>query len=303
MLKSFEEIFKKAEETENLKLALVGAADESSVKAVVECARRNWVDPILIGPKKEVEEVLKRLNAEDFKDEIVDVEEFEEMSKTASSLVREGKAQLIMKGLIHTASFMRPVLDKETGIRTDRLISHVLFFEDEKIGKLRLITDGGIVPYPDAKKKAGILHNAVLAMKGIGVYPPKIALVAGGEGKDRRIRAIDDAWTLKEMQERGELPEDWIMDGPFGVDVALSEKAAEKKKIQSPVAGTADILLMPNLEAGNVAYKILKYFYPEIKAGGFLMGARVPVVLMSRADDFQTKLRSIAVAKLAYEHC
>ena len=215
-------------------------------------------------------------------------------------LVSTGYADMVMKGLLDTATFLRSVLNKEIGLRTGRLMSHVAVFEIEGIDRLILLTDAAFNTYPDLKAKVDILNNSVEVAKAIGVKEPKVAAICAVEVVNPDMPATTDAAMLSKMNDRGQI-KGCLVDGPLAIDNALSMEAAEHKKISGPVAGRADIMLLPNIESANVMYKTLTYT-SKTKNGGILVGTSAPVILTSRADSFETKVNSIALAALVSEN-
>jgi phosphate butyryltransferase len=212
-------------------------------------------------------------------------------------LVSSGNADMVMKGLVDTATFLRAVLDKEKGLRTGKILSHVAVFDVPALQRIIVLTDAAMNIAPDLMTKKQILENAVGIAKSIGIDTPKVAVVAAVEVVNPDMQPTLDAAVLSKMNDRGQI-KGCIVDGPFAIDNALSEEAAEHKGIKSPVAGKADIILVPNIETGNVMYKTLTYT-SNAKNGGILAGAAAPVILTSRSDSHESKLYSIALASLA----
>ena len=217
----------------------------------------------------------------------------------AVELVSSGKADMMMKGLIDTANFLRAVLNKEVGLRTGKQMSHIAVFEIPGFDRLIFLTDAAFNMYPELKEKIDIVNNAVMVAKSIGVETPKVAPICAVEVVNPAMQATLDAATLSKMNERGQI-KGCIIDGPLALDNAISVEAAQHKKITSPVAGKADILLMANIEAGNAMYKCLTYT-TKSKNGGLLAGAAAPVIVTSRADSPESKMNSIALAALVAE--
>lgn len=213
--------------------------------------------------------------------------------------VRDGEAQLLMKGLLQTATIMKAVLSKETGLRTGRALSHACAFEVPGWHKLVFISDVALNVAPDLARKADILRNQVAMAQALGIARPKVAALAAVETVNPDMPATLDARALQEMSERGELG-NCDVQGPLALDLAVSPEAGETKGITGPVVGDADILLVPDIEAGNMLYKGLVYF-AKARPAGIIMGAKCPVVLLSRADSADAKLMSIALAVLSAE--
>ena len=217
----------------------------------------------------------------------------------AIELVSSGTADMVMKGLVDTATFLRSVLNKEVGLRTGKLMSHVSVFEVEGIDRLILLTDAAFNTYPDLKQKVQIINNSVMVAKACGIENPKVAPVCAVEVVNPDMPATIDAALLSKMSDRGQI-KGCIVDGPLALDNALSEEAAHHKGVTGPVAGKADILVLPNIDVANVMYKSLTYT-AQTKNGGILVGTSAPVILTSRADSFETKVNSIALAALVSE--
>ena len=217
----------------------------------------------------------------------------------AVELVSSGKADMVMKGLVDTATFLRSVLNKEVGLRTGKLMSHVAVFEIEGIDRLIYLTDAAFNTYPDLKAKKQIIENAVSVAHACGLEIPKVAPICAVEVVNPDMPATLDASLLSKMNDRGQI-KGCIVDGPLALDNAISEEAAHHKGITGPVAGKADVLVLPNIETANVMYKCLTYT-SRSKNGGLLVGTSAPVILTSRADSFETKVHSIALAALVAE--
>lgn len=201
-----------------------------------------------------------------------------------------------MKGFIPTSEILKFVLDKEKGIRSNNLLSHVMVYSVDTYNKFIFLTDGGMVPYPDVYQKVQIINNAVKVAKAFGINPIHVAPLCAVEVVNPDMQSTVDAAILSKMNQRGQI-KDCIIDGPLALDNAVSKEAAKHKGIVSPVAGQADILLAPNIEAGNILGKSLTYF-AKAKSAGVIMGAKCPIVLVSRADTYETKLYSIALGSL-----
>lgn len=220
-----------------------------------------------------------------------------ESARQAVAAVRRGEAQLLMKGLLQTAAIMKAVLNKEEGLRTGRALSHACAFEVPGWQKLIFVTDVALNVAPDLSRKADIVRNQVIMAQALGVKRPKVAALAAVETVNPDMPATVEARQLQEMGDRGELGE-CDVQGPLALDLAVSKESGETKGVTGPVVGEADILLAPDIEAGNMLYKGLVYF-ARARPAGIIMGARCPVVLLSRADSADAKLMSIALAVLA----
>ncbi|SHH90573.1 phosphate butyryltransferase [Clostridium collagenovorans DSM 3089] len=299
MIRNFNDVIKQAKENEIKTVAVAVAQDEPVLEAVKAAKEQGIANAILVGDKSEIESLAQNLNMDLSQFEVIDEKDMKKAANRAVELVSTGKADMVMKGLIDTANFLRAVLNKEIGLRTGKLMSHVAVFEVPKYDRLLFITDAAFNMYPELKDKVDIVNNAVTVAKSVGIDLPKVAPICAVEVVNPNMPATLDAASLTQMNARGQI-KGCIIDGPLAVDNALSEEAAHHKKISGPVAGKADILLMPNIEAGNVMYKTLTYT-TDSKNGGLLVGTKAPVIVTSRADTYETKLNSIALAALVAE--
>jgi phosphate butyryltransferase len=296
MLKSFDNVIEKVKFNKMKKVAVAVAQDEPVLEAIRDAKKEGIADAILIGDRKLIEECAKKIQLDLEGFEILQEADNAEAASMAVELVRTKKADMVMKGLLDTATFLRAVLNKEKGLRTNRILSHVAIFEIPALGRLLLLTDAAMNIAPDLMTKKQILENSVEVAKKIGIEIPKVAVVCAVEVINPEMQATLDAAALSKMCDRGQI-KGCIVDGPLAVDNALSEEAARHKGIISPVAGYADIILVPNIETGNAMYKTLTYT-SNAKCGGILAGAAAPVILTSRSDSHESKLYSIALASL-----
>ena len=296
MSKSFEHLFSQLKAAETKKVAVAVAQDEPVLEAVKAAKAHGIANAVLVGDKAKIEEIAAKIDM-DLKDfEIVNEENPKKAALLAIELVSSGKADMVMKGLIDTATFLRSVLNKEVGLRTGKLMSHVAVFEIQGFDRLIYLTDAAFNTYPDLKAKVQMINNAVVVANACGLKEPKVAPVCAVEVVNPDMPATVDASLLSKMSDRGQI-KGCIVDGPLALDNALSEEAAHHKGIKSPVAGKADILLLPNIDVANVMYKTLTYT-SNSQNGGILVGTSAPVILTSRADSFETKVNSIALAAL-----
>lgn len=296
MIKDFEELLTIAKERPKMKLSVAAAQDDEVLIAVDSARKLGIIDAILVGDKEKIESIAKAASIDISKYEIVDVKDLKEAARTAVALVSQGKADFLMKGLLGTADILRAVLDKEIGLRTKSLLSHVMLYSVPTYHKIIFLTDGGMVTYPDLNQKVQLVNNAVKVAKALGVNPAHVVPLCAVEVINPDMQATLDAAALSKMSQRGQI-KDCIIDGPLALDNAISKEAAKHKGITSPVAGEADILLVPNIEAGNLLGKSLTYF-AKAKSAGVIMGAKCPIVLVSRADSHESKLYSIALGSL-----
>ncbi|WP_234123190.1 phosphate butyryltransferase [Clostridium hydrogenum] len=296
MIKSFNEIIEKVKSREMKKVAVAVAQDEPVLQAIMDAKKNGIADAILVGDHDEIVSIALKIGMDINQFEIVNEPNVKKAALKAVELVSQGKADMVMKGLVDTATFLRSVLNKEVGLRTGQLMSHVAIFETENFDRLLFLTDVAFNMYPELKDKVQIINNAVKVAHAVGIEEPKVAPVCAVEVVNPNMPATLDAAMLAKMSDRGQI-KGCIVDGPLALDIALSEEAAHHKKVTGPVAGKADILLMPNIETGNVMYKTLTYT-THSKNGCLLVGTSAPVVLTSRADSHETKMYSIALAAL-----
>ena len=300
MSKTFDKILDTAK-AQGMKTVVVAVAQDEPVLEAVRDAKKNGIaNAILVGDKEKIMFIAKNIGMDASQFEIIDEKSVSKAALTAVQIVSSGKADMLMKGLVDTATFLRAVLNKEVGLRTGKQMSHVAVFEIPGYDRLIFITDVAFNMYQELKEKVAIIKNSVAVARACGVELPKVAVVCAVEVVNPSMPATLDAAMLSKMGDRGQI-KDCIIDGPLALDIAISEEATKHKKIQSPVAGKADILLMPNIEAGNIMYKTLTYGTPS-KNGGLLVGTSAPVILTSRADSPETKLHSIALAALVAEY-
>ncbi|WP_040212965.1 phosphate butyryltransferase [Clostridium polynesiense] len=299
MVKNFDEVLSKVKGIKIKKVAVAVAQDEPVLEAINEAKKQGIADAILVGDKNEIELIAEKLGMDVSQFEIIHEPDSRKAALKAVELVSSKKADMVMKGLIDTANFLRSILNKEVGLRTGKLMSHVAVFEIKNIDRLIFLTDAAFNTYPDLKAKIDILNNAVAVANAVGIDTPKVAPICAVEVVNPDMPATVEASILSKMNERGQI-KGCIVDGPLALDNALSEEAAHHKKISGPVAGKADIMLLPNIESANVMYKTLTYT-ADTRNGGILVGTSAPVILTSRADSFETKVNSIALAALVAE--
>lgn len=296
MSRNFDDLLLKLKGISTKKVAVAVAQDEPVLEAIKEVKLKGIADAILVGNEKEIQEIAQKIDMDLSQFEIIHEANIQKAVLLAVELVSIGKADMVMKGLVDTATFLRSVLNKEVGLRTGNLMSHVAVFEIEGIDRLVLLTDAAFNTYPDLKAKVQIINNSVMVAKACGIDMPKVAPVCAVEVVNPDMPSTVDASLLSKMNDRGQI-KGCIIDGPLALDNAWSEEAAHHKGITGPVAGKADILLLPNIECANVMYKTLTYT-AKTKNGGILVGTSAPVILTSRADSFETKVNSIALAAL-----
>ena len=299
MSKSFDDLLSKVKECKRKKLAVAVAQDKPVLEAVKAAKDKGIADAILVGDKEKIKEVAESIGMDLTQYEVIHEADVKKAALFAVQLVSSGKADMVMKGLVDTATFLRSVLNKEVGLRTGKVMSHVSVFEIKGFDRLIFLTDAAFNTYPDLKAKVQIVNNSVYVAHACGIECPKVAPVCAVEVVNPDMPATVDASLLSKMSDRGQI-KGCIVDGPLALDNALSEEAAHHKGVTGPVAGKADILLLPNIDVANVMYKSLTYTAPT-KNGGILVGTSAPVILTSRADSFETKVNSIALAALVSE--
>lgn len=293
-MKNFQNLLKFAKNTEIKKIAVAAAQDDDVLKAIKSAVEENICIPILVGDKEKITEISKEINFNIENIQIIDEKDLQQAANTAVSLVSSGHAHIVMKGLIDTSIILKAVLNKEIGLRSGNILSHAAVFELDKYHKLLIITDAAMNIAPDAEDKKQIIENTLSLCNSLNIDKPKVAVICAKEKVSDKMPATVDAQALVQMNKDGIL-KNCIVEGPFGLDNAISKEAAAIKGVKGEVAGDADILLMPNIEAGNVMYKALTYF-SNSKNAGIILGAKAPIVLTSRADSDETKLNSIALA-------
>lgn len=293
MIKTLDELIELAKAKDKKTLSVAVAQDSVVLKAVVEAVKLQIVDAILVGDEEKIKAMAanENLSLENIK--IVDEKSIAASAAKAVELVTKGEAHFIMKGMLGTSDLLRAVLNKEAGLRGKNLLSHVMVYDVPAYHKLLFITDGGMVTYPELKDKIEIINNAVQVAHALQIDMPKVAPICAVEVVNPSMQSTLDAAALSLMNKRGQV-KGCIIDGPLGLDNAISKEAAHHKGIVSEVAGDSDILLVPNIEAGNFLGKSLTYF-AKAESAGIIVGAKCPVVLVSRADSAKSKLYSIAL--------
>lgn len=292
----FDNLVERACKLEPVKVALAHATDVSSLKGAVEGALKGFMQPILFGPESQIRSVAEENGLDISHMEIVHCHHEIASAEAAVLACREGRAEALMKGNLHTDELMGAVVTRNTGLRTSRRISHVFVMDVPAYHKMLLITDAAINIYPDLATKADIVNNSVEVAQALGVDLPKVAVLSAVETVYPKIESTIEAAALCKMADRGQI-KNVLIDGPLAYDNAISAEAARIKKINSPVCGDADILVAPNLEAGNMIAKQLAYL-ANAEMAGVVVGARVPIILTSRADNARARLASAAIAAL-----
>ena len=300
MTKSFDDLLAKVSQCSKKTVAVACAQDDAVLEAVKAAKERGIADAILVGNEAEIETIARTLKMHINEYKIINVEDPVEAARTAVKLVHDGEADMYMKGLIDTKSFLKSVLDKEVGLRTDKTLSHVCVFEIKGVDHLLFLSDVAFVPYPDLATKANIIKNTVEIAHACGVECPKVAPITAVEVVNPKMPCTVEADELTKMNENGEIT-GCIVDGPLSLDLAIEPQAAfHKGTTDRKFVGDADVLLFPDIHAGNITYKCLVHT-AECKNGNILTGTSAPVILTSRSDEFEVKVNSIALAAIVAE--
>ena len=276
--------------------AVAHPCDESSLRGAVEAAALGLIAPILVGPKARIEAVARQHSIDIKGLPIVDTAYSEASALRAVELVREGKAEALMKGSLHTDELMGAVVKRETGLRTARRVSHCFVMDVPSYAETLIVTDAAVNIAPTLEDKVHIVQNAIDLARALGAPEVRVAILSAMETVNSKVPSTIEAAALCKMADRGQIT-GGILDGPLALDNAISLEAAQIKKIDSPVAGRANVLIVPDLEAGNMLAKSLS-FLAGADAAGIVLGARVPIILTSRADSVTTRLASCAIAVL-----
>ena len=292
----YERLVAATKDLQPLATAVAHPCDETSLRGALEAAEAGIIAPILVGPKERICSLAKSLDLDIEGIDIIDVPHSQAAAEKAVELVRTGKAELLMKGSLHSDELLGAVTKRETGLRTARRISHVFVMDVPNHPQTLFITDAAVNIAPDLLAKRDIIQNAIDLYAGLGLGTPKVAILSAVETVNPSIPSTIDAAALCKMADRGQIT-GGELDGPLAFDNAISPEAARIKGIKSPVAGQAQILVVPDLEAGNMLAKNLT-FLSRADAAGIVLGARVPIILTSRADNVRTRMASCAVAML-----
>ena len=291
-MRTIQEIIHAAEGFASGRIAVAAAHDADVLKAVAEAKRRRIAEPVLVGHEEEIRAILTEIGEDPASYEIIHADSDVDCAEKAVQCVSGGRANFLMKGLLNTPDIMRAVLKPEAGLRTGKLISHVMMYEP-KGHRMMGLTDGGMNTFPDLDKKAEILENAAKVFKALGYDEINAACICGAEVVNPKIQSTVDAKTLSEMTDRW-APYNMNVYGPVGLDLAVSEAACRHKHYEAKGAGQADILLVPSYETGNGIGKAMSIFGGAMNAG-IVVGAKVPIGLVSRADSAEVKLASVAL--------
>ena len=293
----YEALLARCQSLEPIPTAVAHPCEETALAGALEAAAKKLITPILVGPVNKIKEVAKKGGIDLGKTEVVDAPHSHAAADKAVELVRQGRAELLMKGSLHTDELLGAVVARETGLRTARRISHVFIMDVPTYHKVLIVTDAAINIDPTLEDKVDICQNAIDLARSLGVEKPKVAILAAVETVNSKMRATIDAAALCKMAERGQIT-GGLLDGPLAFDNAISKEAAKVKGIQSEVAGDPDILLTPDLESGNILAKQLT-FLANADSAGLVLGAKVPIILTSRADSVRSRIASCGIGMLA----
>ena len=298
MIRNFNELIEKVKKVEKRKVvAVICAHDDHTLEAVIRTEKEGLVNSILLGKKEVIKYILSELKYYKKDEDIIETFNDSEAAEKAVELVRNGKADFLMKGKIQTADLLKAVVDKEKGLRTGRVISHIAFNELPTYHKLIAISDGGMMMYPDLNQKKQIIENGVETLRSMGIENPKVAVVAAVENVNPKMPETIDAAELKRMNQSGEIS-NCIVEGPISYDLTMNGESAIIKGYESPVAGDADLIIVPNITVGNILGKSLVYSAGS-KMAGFIVGAKVPIVLTSRGSTSEEKYLSLVLCASA----
>lgn len=299
-MNNFDALLDKVKACSTKKIAVAVAQDDAVLEAVQAAKEKKIADAILVGDADKIKEIAASLNMDLSDYEIIDVKDITEAAHTAVKLVHDGKADMYMKGLIDTKGFLKSVLDKEVGLRTGKPLSHVALFEIAGYEKMFFLSDVAFIPYPTLEDKVGIINNTVEVAHACGIECPKVAPLAAVEVVNPKMPVTVEAAELTKMNEEGKIT-GCIVDGPLSMDLAIDPEAARHKGATGrKIVGDADVLLFPDIHAGNITYKTLVHT-ANVKNGCILTGTKAPVILTSRSDSFETKVNSIALAAVVAE--
>lgn len=296
LVKAMDEFIKVSKKFGKRRLAVAVAHDDHVLHSVNEAYKSGLIEGILIGDKEKILRISEGIGLDVTKYEVIKELDDMKSARMAVDMAGSGDANVLMKGNIMTGDFLRIVLDKSAGVRTNRVLSHVSVFEMANYHKLLFLTDAALNIQPDLNRKADIIQNAVDVANSLGIEVPKVAILAAVEIVNPDMQTTLDAAVLSKMVDRGQI-KNCIVDGPLAMDNAINLEAAFHKGIKSPVAGDADILVVPDIEAGNILHKSL-VFLNKAKSCAVVTGAKVPIIVTSRAEDYMAKLNSIALASI-----
>jgi len=292
----YKELMTNLQKINPIRTAVIHPVNEVSLLGAIESAQANLITPVLIGPLHKIHAVAKKLHLDLTPYELIATPHSHAAAALGVTLAREGKVEALMKGALHTEELMHAVLEKNSGIRTERRMSHVFVMDVPLYPRLMLVSDAAINIYPSLEDKRDIVQNAIDLAQDIGIKSPKVAVLSAVETVSPKIQSTIDAAALCKMADRGQI-KGGILDGPLAFDNVVSKEAAKIKGIISPVVGQADVLIVPDLESGNMLVKQLEYL-SNAQSAGIVLGAKVPIILTSRSDTSLARLASSALAAI-----
>ena len=301
MIKKLDQMLDVLKDMDKVVLSVAAAHDEEVLLAIKSATKMGIIKPILVGQEDKIRAISYEINFDLNGIKIIDKDTIEECAEVAVKLVSSKEADFVMKGLLDTSVILKAVLNKEWGLRTDSLLSHVMVYEADFYPKLLVTTDGGMNIAPNYEQKVKILKNAIKATEPLGLETIKVCALAAKEKVNPKMQATVDAKELEDACKNGEFGENVIVEGPLAFDLAVSKEACEVKGFKTEVGGDVDIILMPTIEVGNGIGKAFTYA-AGAKSAGIIMGAKAPIVLVSRADTHESKLYSIAYGAIVAAH-
>ncbi len=293
-LKTLSQFVEIAKGKKTIRLVVAAAADHHVLVAVRDAKKEGIINPILVGDRKIITKISKEISFDLKEIEIIDIANSVKAAQLAVTIISNGGGEILMKGMVSTGPLLKAVLDKERGLRKEKVLSHIAFFESPYYHKIFGITDAAMNITPDLNEKLAIVKNAVEAFHKLGVKIPRVAVIGAVEVVNPKMEATVHAAALTQMNRRGQI-KNCIIDGPLALDNAVSKESAEHKGIRSYVAGECDIILVPDINSGNILYKSIAFIGGGVSAS-VVMGAKVPIVLTSRSDSEKSKFLSIALA-------
>lgn len=296
MKQGFEEIIAKVKGCGMKKIAVAAAQDSAVLEAVKEAKERGIAEAVLVGDEAKIREIAAAINMDLTDYRVIDEPDMIEAAHRAVKLAHDGEVDMYMKGLVDTKNFLKSVLDKEVGLRTGAPLSHVAVFDLPTLDRLLFLTDVAFIPYPTLEDKVNIIKNTIPVCNACGISEPKVAPLAAVEVVNPKMQATVEAAELTRMCADGEIT-GCVIDGPLSFDLAVDPEAVKHKGAGTrKIQGDADVVLFPDIHAGNLVYKCIVHTVPDMKNGCILTGTQVPVILTSRSDTFETKVNSIALA-------
>ena len=296
MIRTIDDIIQTAKQNKTAVVAVAAAHDDAVIEAIVNARRENIAEPILVGHIDVIRKMLADCGEDPESYRMIETDADTESAAVAVALCAEGKADFLMKGILSTADMMRAVFKRDSGLRTGRLTSHCMIYQIPAYNKLLMMTDGGVNTFPDLEKKADILENGAMALRAMGYEKIYASCICGAETINPKVQSTLEAVELSNMKDRW-APYNMTVIGPVALDLAVSKEACRHKRFEAEGAGEADIILVPNYEVGNGTGKAISLF-GNSRSAGFIMGARVPIVLVSRSDNADSKMASIAAGSV-----